>query len=337
MMVHLRWFFSPFLMALAFVAHAGGAAPAAIDVAQWMERMRQASQQRSFTGTFVVLSANGQMSSSRIWNASDGHQRIERVDALSGTPRTVFRSNEEVRTFLPQTHVMRLERREHGDAPGGRFPAIAQHSAGVDLSRFYVARPLPAERVAGLEADGVWLQPLDGLRFGYRIWSERSTGLAVKLQTLSADGRVLEQAAFSQLDLQTPVLFKPLSQAMDTTTGYRVLPVAYTPTTAAAEGWALHEPVSGFTPVSCYRRPSVSGVPESSTMLQCIYSDGLATVSLFAERFDPKRHPATTQQASLGATHLLGLRVGQDMWLTAVGEVPAQTLQQFARQFQRIR
>jgi sigma-E factor negative regulatory protein RseB len=51
----------------------------------------------------------------------------------------------------------------------------------------------------------VELNPRDKLRYGYRIWSEKKSGLVVKLQTLDVDGRVLEQAAFSELQLDAPV------------------------------------------------------------------------------------------------------------------------------------
>src|SRR6218665_1664537 len=78
------------------------AAPAERDKAQWLERMRSAPCHPSHAGTFVVLSANGAMSSARIWHACDGQRQMERVESLSGTPRTVFRRDDEVRTFLPQ-------------------------------------------------------------------------------------------------------------------------------------------------------------------------------------------------------------------------------------------
>ncbi len=43
------------------------------------------------------------------------------------------------------------------------------------------------------------------LRLGYRIWSDQATGLVMKLQTLAVDGRVVEQAAFSEIDWNAPV------------------------------------------------------------------------------------------------------------------------------------
>lgn len=307
------------------------AAPPVRDVAQWIERVRVAPCARAYAGTFVVLSSSGAMASSRIWHACEGSRELERVEALSGTPRTVFRRNDEVRTFLPQSRVVRMDQRE----PSGIFPRVPVVSV-ASISQFYGARVIGHERVAGHVSDVVWFKPQDSLRFGYRLWSERDTGLVVKLQTLGADGRVLEQAAFSELDLNSPVRADELSRMMEATADYKVVAPAVVKTSAAKEGWVLRQPVAGFVAVSCHRR-SVSASEQAQSVLQCLYSDGLASVSLFFEAFDPQRHPVQPQVSSSGATQLLAQRLQPDVWLTAVGEVPLQTLRLFAGQLERAR
>ena len=306
-------------------------APTERDVVQWMERMHRAPCVRPYAGTFVVLSASGAMASSRIWQACDGSRLLEQVEALSGTPRIIFRRDDEVRTFWPQKRVVRTERREIS----GLFPRVPSFT-GTSISQFYGAQFLGQERVAGMVADVVWFKPVDSLRFGYRLWSEQETGLLVKLQTLGSDGRVLEQAAFSELDLRSAVRADQISRRMDAIAGYQVIAPPVVKTTAMAAGWVLRQPVAGFVPVSCHRR-SVSGGEDAQGILQCLYSDGLASVSLFVEAFDPQRHPAQPQRSSMGATQLFAQRVLTDVWLTVVGEVPMQTLQQFAEQLERAR
>jgi sigma-E factor negative regulatory protein RseB len=68
-------------------------------------------------------------------------------------------------------------------------------------------------------------------------------------------------------------------------------------------------------------------------VLQWIFSDGLASVSLFVESYDAS---ATSRKAcsASGATNTLTRRV-QDWWVTAVGEVPPQTLKAFALSLER--
>lgn len=295
-------------------------------VNEWLMRMHEASRLRSYVGTFVVSSSTGAMSSARIWHAGDATQQIERVEVLTGAPRSTFRRNDEVFTFLPEHRVVKAERRESL----GLFPALLK-SSDSSIAEFYSARQVGAERVAGFDADVVQLAPRDGLRFGYLVWSEKKSGLVVKLQTLDADGNVLEQAAFSELQLDAPVGAKKLARMMQPPAGWRVERAAVIKTDAAAEGWGMKGPVAGFKPMSCYKRPAVA--PDGA--IQWIFSDGLASVSLFVEPFDRQRH---TQEGlfAAGATQTLTRRI-ESWWLTAVGEVPPQTLRAFAQSLERRR
>lgn len=288
---------------------------------EWLARMQDASRQRNYVGTFVVSSSNGAMASARIWHACDGQRQVERIDTLSGEKRSTFRRDDEVLTFLPDVKIVRTERRE----ALGLFPELATpHDSAIP--EFYTARRVGSDRVAGFDADIVQVLPRDSLRFGYRIWSEKKSGLVVKLQTVDDGGRVLEQAAFSELQLDAPLRMDRISHMMTVPEGWRVEKTDAVKTTPGAEGWALRQPVSGFKSMSCYKR-------RAEGVLQWIFSDGLASVSLFVEDFDRQRHQREGEFAS-GATHTLTRRV-QDWWVTVVGEVPPQTLRAFALSLER--
>ena len=329
------WLLACFLLALTATAQAqpvpAAATPGPAEdrrLGEWLQRLQLASRRRAYMGTFVV-SVGSDMASARIWHVCDGEQQMERVETLTGAPRSTFRRNDQVLTFFPDSRVAVAERRESF----GLFPNLLQ-SGDASIARFYSLRAAGHGRVAGFETDVVQLRPRDKLRFAYKIWTEKKTGLVVKLQTLDVYGQVLEQAAFSELQLDAPVSMARLSQMMGNTEGYQVETPDLVKTTAAAEGWALRAPVPGFQPMSGYRR-SVASTAEGrhDSTLQWIFSDGLATVSLFLEDFDPRRHGQPGAQA-LGATHTLTRRIG-DWWLTAVGEVPPQTLQVFAQALER--
>jgi sigma-E factor negative regulatory protein RseB len=305
----------------------GAARTQELTVGEWLERMHQASARRSFVGTLVVSSNTGAMSTARIWHACEGDQQVERVESLTGARRLTYRRNDEVVTFLPEARLARTERRE----ALGIFPDLLK-AADSSIPDFYTARRLGTDRVAGFDADVVHLAPKDSMRFGYRIWSERRSGLIMKLQTLDLDGKVLEQAAFSELRLDAPVRADKLNQMMTATGGWRVEKAQAVKTSAAAEGWHLTSDVPGFRPVNCYKRAiATAPLPEGS--MQWIFSDGLAAVSLFVEAYDPRRHQQEGVFSS-GATQTLTHRL-QDWWLTAVGEVPPQTLKAFAQSLER--
>ena len=295
----------------------------------WLQRMHEASKNRAYVGTFVV-SAGGQMQSAKIWHVCEAGQQMERIETLTGAPRSTFRHNDKTVTFMPEQKLARHEKRE----VTGMFPELVQ-SPDNQIAEFYKLKPEGVDRVAGVEADVVMLLPKDNLRFGYRVWTEQKKGLIVKLQTLDAEGKVLEQAAFSELQMDAPVRMDKLLQMMGKVEGYKVEQPALVKTTASAQGWALKSPAAGFKPMSCYKRPSsaAQAAPLLDEPMQWVFSDGLASVSLFVEPFDRQRH-GKESSLSMGATHTMTRQLG-NYWLTAMGEVPMATLKQFASGLER--
>jgi sigma-E factor negative regulatory protein RseB len=336
-----KLFCKPFLIAMlallgavqaqAQTAQAWPSAESAVqskNINDWLMRMHEASKRRTYVGTFVV-SAGANMSSAKIWHVCDGEQQVELVESLTGAPRSVFRHNDLVMTFVPEQKILRKEKRESL----GMFPDLLK-SADSRIADFYEAKHDGVGRVAGVDADIVRLIPKDNLRFGYRIWVEKKNGLVVKLQTLSSQAQVLEQAAFSELQIGAPVKMDYLLQMMNKVEGYRVEQQSLVKTTATAEGWRLSSPIAGFMPMSCYKRPSSSASTASANdALQCTFSDGLASASLFVEPYDAQRHDRESSMA-LGATHTMTRKLGAH-WLTVVGEVPTTTLQLFANALER--
>lgn len=298
-------------------------------VTEWLTRMHEASRQRAYTGTLVV-SAGSTLSASRIWHICDGVQQMERVDTLTGAPRSTIRHNSDVITFVPENKTAWVDKRESL----GVFPELLRTPSNA-IPEFYSARENGTERVAGHLADVVDILPRDKLRFGYRIWSEKKTGLVVKLQTVGDRGDVLEQVAFSELQLDAPVRMDKLKRLMGDTKGYEVHKLVLKKTTPEAEGWHLKETVPGFQPMSCHTREVDASQGPGTAPMQWVFSDGLASVSLFVEPFDAQRHGAEKSGVT-GATHSLSRRVGAH-WVTALGEVPPATLRRFAGALERTR
>ena len=311
-----------------------------LDAQSLIQRVQQASQRRSFIGTFVV-SANGQMASSRITHFGDGHDQIELIEPLDGQLRKVFRHNDEVHVLWPQTRHAAIERREtvHG------FPVALDTTDAQVLDR-YAIEPGGDERIAGHAAQVVQLKPRDAYRFAQRWWLERQSGLLLRADLLGEHGEVLESAAFSTLQIGARVLPQLLLSEMNRLDGYKVSRSALAPTQLGSEGWNLATPVPGFRAISCIRRPAghlmhqggagdeaQQPVGSPGTLLQAIFGDGLTHVSIFIEPY--QAHAGRTEtQVVMGATHAVTHRLGE-WWITAVGDVPALTLNQFVRALQR--
>ncbi|NIC43201.1 transcriptional regulator [Aquabacterium sp. A08] len=306
---------------------ARSAPPPDKSLSAWLERLHEAARRRAYIGTFVV-SSGAEMAASKIWHVCDGSQQYERIETLTGAPRTTIRRNDEVVTFAPDLKVALRERREALRL----FPDLLRNP-GQPIEALYSARGVGQERVAGYDALVVDFVPKDALRYGYRIWSEKATGLVLKLQTRDAAGQVLEQVAFTELQLDAPVKMDALARQMENTAGYQVVKPELRKTTPEAEGWRLKADVAGFQSMSCHsrREPAARATPA----VQWVFSDGLASVSLFLETFDAKRH-TKEKVVSAGATHSVSRRLGEH-WVTAMGEVPPETLGQFVQALERTR
>ena len=165
-------------------------------VAEWLARLQRAARVPAYSGTFVVSAPEGELSSARIWHACQGEQEIERVDNLSGAPRTTYRRGNDVLIFQPGQRTIRAERH----AFGSLFKGQMRPGEEADIARYYSARAEGQGRVAGFATDIVVFAAQDDWRFGYRIWSEQRTGLIIQMQTLDAEGRVLDSQVESACD-----------------------------------------------------------------------------------------------------------------------------------------
>ena len=302
-------------------------------VRAWLMRIHEAASQRNFQGTFVV-SGGGAVSSARIAHYCEGRNQFERIESLDGQARHVFRHNDIVHTVWPGSRVAVIEQSQLLMS----FPALLQ--AGDDrIVDYYDVRPQGTDRVAGHDANVLLLQPKDALRFGYRLWSEKTTGLLLRADVLDGRSEVIETSAFSDVAINVKPQPETVLQPMKRLDGYRVVRPVLTPTRLEDEGWTLREVAPGFRQVSCVRRPidGPSGEREADAepVLQAIYSDGLTYVSIFIEPFNAQRH-TRPMLAAMGATQTLMRRQGE-WWITVVGDVPASTLKMFAKGLERRR
>ena len=302
------------------------------DVRAWLMRIHQAAARQNFQGTFVV-SGGGNVASARMAHYCEGTNQFERIESLDGKARNVFRHNDIVHTVWPASRVAVVEQRDLLNS----FPALLQ-AGGDGIADWYDVQPQGIERVAGYEADVLMVKPKDTYRYGYRLWSDKTSGLLLRADVLGERGEVLETSAFSDIAIGVRSQPETVLQPMRKLDGYRVLRPVLRPTRLDVEGWAMRQVAPGFHQVSCVNRDMDDpGDAEASggaqQVLQTIYADGLTYVSVFIEPFRSMRH-TRPMLAAVGATQTLSMRQG-DWWVTVVGDVPAATLRLFANGLER--
>lgn len=321
------WFAAGVLRAWLALAPATVLADAtAFDPELWLKRVQRAASTQSYQGT-MIFSGGGIVSSSRVSHLSQDRQRYERIDVLGGPPRQQFRHNDVVLTLWPQSRVAVFE----PQLAATEFPSLPM--AGQRMLERYELRLIGRERIAGREADVVMVKPRDALRFAQRLWAERDSGLLLRADVLGPRGELLESTAFIDLTLDDRLPVESVLGPMRQLDGYRVMHPQAQRIDLEAEGWMLQGP-PGFRLVSCARRSLVAIAPgaDARPVVQAVFSDGLAHVSVFIEPYDAQRHRPL--RSVLGATHTLMNRHGPS-WITVVGDVPMSTVDRFDAGLQR--
>lgn len=296
-------------------AQAGGAA--ARTDAQWLEVIENAARRLNYSGT-IFYQQGGDVRVSRIVHQFDGSISHERLQILDGAPREFIRKADEVQCLMPDAKRIVIERRP----VGGRFPALST-AAPADILRHYGLRRGPVERVADAECQVILLEPKDRLRYGYRLWVERASGLLLRAQMLNDRQDVIEQMAFTEVRIGEP--FDPSRVRPSwSTEGWSVDKIESRGIDLDQAGWSLTAP-EGFRQLVAVRRRIARGGGHDA--MQAVYSDGLASFSVFIEA-DPGGSSIVDAQ-SKGSINAYVRRVG-DTLVTVVGEVPPTTVHDVA-------
>lgn len=309
----MRAWRSPWSAAALLCVVASAAYAQSAESLNWLRKMQEATRSLSYSGTFVYQQGT-RSETSRITRLAPAD--TERLEVLDGLPRELVRTRESVRCYLPESRVVKVERR----TPDRSFPALLPEQLNA-LSEHYEISLGGTRRIAGLECQAVVLTPKDNLRYGYRLYADVHSGMLVGAVTFDAAGQQIEQFMFTQLRIGrvTADMVKPkhISQA------WRVEDTEAVP--ASLVGWGLSAELPGFHKVMELKRR----MGESKPVGQVVYSDGLAAVSVFIEPLQPRQQPARTGLATLGAINIYTREVANHM-VTVVGEAPAASVQRIA-------
>jgi sigma-E factor negative regulatory protein RseB len=305
---------------------AGAPILAADDPRAWLEKMNQALNGRNYDGTFMHLSG-GRVETMRIVHRVRAGRVTERLQSLDGSGREFVRNNDELTCYLPDQHTMLVESRQDRGPFLGSLPQFAAES-----SQFYRIEALPPARVLDRPVRVIAVNPKDQYRFGYRLWLDAKTAMPLKTQLCDSRGNILEQVLFARLDMPENIADSELTPAVRTD-GMRLVrqgPPRDAATQSALAAFRASELPPGFR-LTAEGAQTLGGATEPASHL--VYSDGLATVSVFVEArgsgngdAGPGNDPPLQGLARVGAGFAFSTVV-QGHQVTAVGEVPAQTVE----------
>ncbi|MBV8464496.1 MAG: MucB/RseB C-terminal domain-containing protein [Burkholderiales bacterium] len=286
-----------------------------------LHKMISGARNLNYSGIYVYQHGDV-MEMFRVAHVFDAGGEQERRESLDGIPREFVRVGNQIVCLLPSQRPFVVDTK----VANKFFPGIIPEQA-TDVLANYNFRRYGTERVAGHECQTIMLEPRDKLRLPHKLCIEPNSGLMLKSTTFStSDQTPIERFTFSQLDIGgevDPHLLKPS------------FAVRLTPQEVNPQQPALAElPVSasaglpnGFKLVKDMQS-QMPGKPKP--VRHYVYSDGLASVSVFIEPADngPVSLPLKQGRVSFFSRETQGWRI------TAIGEVPPQTVQLFAMAFE---
>ncbi len=307
-----------FLLAVCFQAAYARDLPASSSTAlEWLKKMADAPRQHDYAGTFVYF-ADDHIETTRILHKADDAGERERIEVLDGSPRIVFRNNDEMKCYLPENKKVYTEKRWFRKF----FPnLLPQSSEGIDDN--YYVKEIKRERVTERECQVLLLTPRDDLRYGHQFWIDIETGLLLKVAVLDGND-VIEQFSFVQIEIDKEI--PPESFKLEQSLLMREWHVTDLVTSFLKEGemnWKIRKLPAGFKKLIEMRR----NLTEKSPLVDHVaLSDGLATVSIFIESLKKDvPPPASGFFTNRGAINIY-VRTQDDHKITTVGEVPVETI-----------
>lgn len=292
----------------------------ALDATAWLKKIYHASQTLSYSGTFVYRQGD-RSESSRITRLVDASGDTEKLEALDGVRREVVRNGEEVKCYLPESKVVKVDRRSTHPS----FPALLPAQNG-SLSEQYAVTKEETARIAGFDCQAIALKPKDEFRYGYKLWADIGSGMLLKARIVNEKGEAVEEFTFTQLSVGGNIGRDKLRSAFaGQSKHWRVENAGVVPANLAETGWTTDAGIPGFHKVIEVKRR----LRQSQPVSQIVYSDGLAAVSVFIEPLELRREPVHPGMSSMGAVNIFTRELANHV-VTVVGEAPPKTVRQIA-------
>jgi len=296
-------------------AHAGDR-----EARQWLERMSEALATRNYEGRFFHL-RDSRSETMRIFHRVDKGRVTERLVSLDGSGREIIRNQSEVICYLPDRRTVLVEKRSDDSTLLAAVPAYNEQ-----LEAHYNIERGPFTKALGRRTQVIMVTPRDQFRYGYRLWLDDETAMPLKSQLCDSNGRVIEQILFAELNFRDRISAESLKPSISGE-GFRWIRQDVQPQLAAGQvgGWDVIRLPAGFR-LTTVRVQIIAG--SSAPVQHLVYSDGLASVSVFIEPNDPRAEPMRGL-AKVGAAFAFS-RALDGHQVTAVGEVPPVTVEAIA-------
>ena len=290
----------------------------------WLERMANAVGTTDYQGT-VIRRKRGESEALKVVHKIIDGVINERVKSQEGNGLEIIRVGNEVHCIMPDKKSVLVEGWNNQSTLFSPLPrAEAVNTPQYDLA---VRRE---GLIAGREAIQLVVRPHDEYRYAHEIWLDKESGFPLQTEVRDINGELIEEVKFADITISDDISANALdpSTSLEGYTWYKE-PTSYVSTEVDTD-WSCEDLPAGFRAISTrteHRSDDESAVPST----HIVYSDGVANVSVFIESGGSEDRSGW---AVLGASNSFSVSM-DGFQVTAVGEVPAVTVQRIATSMQR--
>ncbi len=312
--------FSTLLWPVFIAAQLGCSAAAVaerVEPNDWLNRMGAAVQQTSYQGTVIRIQDGKAEALKVVHTVTDGVIR-EKVVAQEGNGLEIIRIGNEVHCILPDRKSVLVEEWDDQSTLFSTLP-----SSRVRFGSEYDVSIVREDRVAGRRTILLAIRPHDGYRYGHRIWLDTETAFPLQTQLIGEDGTAIEQVKFADISLNKEIHASALAPSISTE-NFRWLNQPSQHVKHEIETrWESTDLPPGFRAVATHGE-TMPGNEEVVTHI--LYSDGLANISVFVTQ---QKQATAAGPSRVGGSNSYSASI-DGYRITAVGEVPAMTVEQIA-------
>ncbi len=292
-----------------------------INAQQWLEKMSLAMKRLNYQGT-VVFFKNGQLNTMKYSHTVSKGLEQERLLSLNSPLREIIRDTESVYCVFKESAKVVIN---HHPVSKSFIVDLPDNFSAV--RSFYYFDLLSDASVAMHPAYVVSINSKDDYRYNRKIWIDKQSLLPLKVEIFNLADTAVEQVVFTDFQVGHSLgLVSMDAKIDDSNTKYIHQSVASSIDDA---GFILQNIPPGFKPVFFTQMKMDNSQLAVDHLL---LSDGFSSVSVYRES---KTEDTQVGLQTLGAvnsfTHIMG-----DFYITAMGEVPAKTVQ-FIAQGARLR
>ena len=294
-----------------------------ISPGEWLDRMSAAVEKTSYEGTVLRVRDDTAEALKVVRSVSDGVVR-EKVIAQEGNGLEIIRIGNEVHCILPERKSVLVEEWNDQSTLFSSLP-----SSDIRFGSEYDVAVVREERIAGRKCVLLAIRPHDEFRYGHRIWLDKETGFPLQTKLIDESGNTIAQVKFADISLEQDILPDALAPSYDTASFTWLTEPRPARTQNVESEWQASEVPAGFRVVSVHgeEMPGNDGL-----VTHMLFSDGMATISVFVAKHSGSRVEGGSR---MGSTNSYSVSTEEHV-VTAVGQVPAVTVEAIARAMRRI-